>query len=102
MSGSERIALIRERLQTVLSPVHLDITDDSHKHAGHAGAQSGGGHFNVTLVADIFTGQGLLQRHRMVYDALGTAMKNEIHALSIKAYTPQEFTTLATGNHPHA
>lgn len=101
MSESARVAMIREHLQAVLSPVHLEIADESHKHAGHAGAQTGGGHFHVTLVADIFSGQGLLQRHRMVYDALGTAMNNDIHALSIKAYTPQEFATLSTRNSPH-
>jgi BolA protein len=101
MSASARVTMIRERLQTALSPVHLEITDESHKHAGHAGAQTGGGHFHVTLVTDIFSGQGLLQRHRMVYDALGAALNNDIHALSIKAYTPQEFATLPTRNIPH-
>lgn len=90
MSNPDRIAMIRERLTTALSPVNVDIIDDSHKHAGHAGARGGGGHFNVTIVADAFEGKGLLQRHRMVYAALGNAMQSEIHALSIQAYTPQE------------
>lgn len=87
-----RIHMIEEKLQSALSPIHIEIVDESHKHAGHAGAKSGGGHFNVTLVAEIFTGEKLLQRHRRVYDALGSAMQNEIHALSIRAYTPQEFS----------
>lgn len=88
--NSQRIAMIRERLTTALSPVLLDIIDDSHKHAGHAGARAGGGHFIVKIVSATFTGQGLLQRHRLVYEALGDAMHKEIHALSIQAYTPQE------------
>ena len=88
--NSQRIAMIRERLTTALSPVLLDIIDDSHKHAGHAGARAGGGHFIVKIVSATFAGQGLLQRHRLVYEALGDAMHKEIHALSIQAYTPQE------------
>ena len=87
---TDRVALIRERLEAALAPSALDVVDESHKHAGHAGAASGGGHFIVTLVSDAFAGKGLLQRHRMVYDALGDAMHTEIHALSIKAYTPEE------------
>lgn len=86
----QRIVMIRERLTTALSPALLDIIDESHKHAGHAGARQGGGHFIVKIVSAAFTGQGLLQRHRLVYEALGDAMHKEIHALSIQAYTPQE------------
>ena len=82
--------MIREKLTAALSPVQLDIIDESHLHAGHPGARSGGGHFNVTIVSDAFEGENLLTRHRMVYDALGDAMKTEIHALSIKARTPKE------------
>ena len=81
--------MIRERL-AVLAPQQLEILDESHKHAGHAGARSGGGHFNLTIVSNIFDGKGLLQRHRMVYDALGSAMQTDIHALTIKALTPEE------------
>ena len=88
-----RVEMIRQRLTEALAPDHLTIIDDSHKHAGHVGAQSGGGHFAVTLVSKTFTGKGLLARHRMVYDALGLAMHTDIHALSIRAYTPDEFTT---------
>lgn len=85
--------MIEGRLREALSPEHIEIIDDSHKHAGHAGARSGGGHFNLILVAEIFTGEKLLQRHRRIYDALGTAMQTDIHALSIQAYTPEEFST---------
>ena len=89
MTGTGRTAMIRERL-AVLTPEHLEILDESHKHAGHAGARSGGGHFKLIIVSNVFDGQGLLQRHRMVYDALGSAMQTDIHALTIKALTPEE------------
>ena len=89
-ANSPRITMIHERLTAALSPVILNITDESHKHAGHAGARAGGGHFVVKIVSAAFAGQGLLQRHRLVYEALGDAMHKEIHALSIQAYTPQE------------
>jgi BolA protein len=87
---SERVDMIRERLTAALSPEQLDIIDESHLHAGHPGARGGGGHFNVTIVSNAFEGENMLARHRMVYDALGDAMKSEIHALSIKAHTPKE------------
>ena len=89
-ANASRIAMIRERLTTALSPTLLDIIDESHKHVGHAGARQGGGHFIVKIVSAAFSGQGLLQRHRLVYEALGDAMHTEIHALSIQAYAPQE------------
>lgn len=87
-----RTDMIRERL-AVLAPQQLEILDESHKHAGHAGARSGGGHFNLTIVSNVFDGKGLLQRHRMVYDALGSAMQTDIHALTITALTPEELPT---------
>lgn len=90
---TERVNLIRERLTAALSPVSLDIEDDSHKHAGHAGARSGGGHFNVRIISSAFSGKSLIQRHRLVYDALADAMHTEIHALSIQAHTPEETET---------
>lgn len=89
-SVADRVALIRERLQTALSPQSLDIQDDSARHAGHSGARGGGGHFHVVIVADVFRGKPLLERHRMVYGALGSMMSSEIHALSIGAYSPEE------------
>ncbi len=90
MSNSDRVSMIRERLGASLNPEQLDIVDDSAKHAGHAGARGGGGHFNVSIVSQAFEGKSLIQRHRMVYDALGDAMQQEIHALSINARTPDE------------
>ncbi len=88
MSG--RIAMIKERLQNALSPQSMEVIDESAQHAGHAGAKSGGGHYALTIVAQQFAGHDLLQRHRMVYEALGDAMRKDIHALSIRAYAPDE------------
>jgi len=90
MSENARVAMIRERLTTALAPESLDIVDESHKHAGHEGAKGGGGHFVVTIVADAFNNKRPLERHRMVYNALGEAMNKDIHALSIKAYATDE------------
>ncbi len=85
-----RVAMIRERLSAAFAPTVLEIVDDSASHAGHAGARGGGGHFNVRIVSGEFSGKSLVQRHRMVYDALGEAMQHEIHALSIQAASPDE------------
>jgi BolA protein len=87
---TERIALIEQRLQAALAPEDLQIIDDSAAHAGHAGARSGGGHFNVLIISKAFTGKAPLQRHRLVYEALHDLMQREIHALSIKALAPEE------------
>jgi len=81
--------MIKERLSAALSPATLEIFDESHKHAGHAGAR-GGGHFAVVVKSAAFAGKTLIQRHRMIYEALGDAMHHEIHAMSIKALTPDE------------
>jgi BolA family transcriptional regulator, general stress-responsive regulator len=86
----QRTEMIRERLVRELAPASLEITDESAKHAGHAGAASGGGHFIVHIVADAFRDKTLIQRHRLVYDAVDDIMHREIHALSIQAQTPDE------------
>lgn len=85
---TETIARIRTSLAS-LAPSLLDIRDDSHLHAGHAGA-GGGGHFRIVIVSERFTGKRTVERHRMVYDALGPLMRKEIHALAIAAKTPNE------------
>ena len=87
-----RIEAIRERLNSQLQPAQLDIIDESHLHAGHAGAASGAGHFSVTIIADAFNGKSLIERHRLVYLAVDDLMKTEIHALSIKAIAADENT----------
>ncbi len=81
---------IRLRL-TALNPENIDIFDDSAAHAGHAGAASGGGHFDVTIVSAIFEGEKSLERHRMVYQPLADLIPCQIHALSIRALAPDEF-----------
>lgn len=85
-----RVATIREKLGDALSPSHVEIVDDSHLHAGHPGAASGGGHFSVLIVSEQFKGQATLARHRMVYAAVAELMPAEIHALSIQALTAEE------------
>ena len=87
---AERVEMIRQRLTDDLQPESLDIEDDSASHAGHASA-GGGGHFNVIIVSNKFTDLSLIKRHRLVYDAVADIMNSEIHALSIKAYSPDEF-----------
>mgnify|MGYP001814502400 FL=1 len=82
--------MIHQRLTRALNPVKLEIVDESAKHAGHAGAASGGGHFIVTIVSTAFENKSLIQRHRLVYDAVDDIMHSEIHALSIQASTPDE------------
>lgn len=83
------IAQMQERLNQ-LAPLHIEIIDDSAKHAGHAGARQGGGHYQLKIVAACFAGLRTMQRHRLVYDALGSLMTREIHALSIDARSPQD------------
>ena len=81
--------MITEQLRKSLSPDALEIVDDSAAHAGHASA-GGGGHFNVRIVSNAFAGKSRIQRHRLVYQALSGLMNADIHALSIKAQTPDE------------
>ena len=86
----DRVALIRDRLQERFEPEYLDVEDESHLHEGHAGTATGLGHFRVTIVSAAFEGMGRIQRHRVIYEALGPLMQSDIHALAIKAATPEE------------
>jgi len=88
--SNDRIERIRQRLGTALTPEMLEIEDESHLHAGHAGARDGRGHYRLTLVSDAFEGKSRLGRHRLVFDALGDMMDSDIHALSIQALAPSE------------
>ena len=88
----DRVKTITDKLELALAPERLEITDDSHLHAGHAGAASGGGHFSVDIVSSGFRGCSTLARHRQVYQAVSGMMPGEIHALSIRARTPEEET----------
>lgn len=88
MSG--RMDQIRDKLTSVLQPESLELIDESHKHVGHVGAKSGGGHFNVTIVSAAFEGLNAVKRHQLVYQTLGELMQTEIHALSISAFSLDE------------
>ena len=90
LAREQRPAAIRAALEAALAPVSLEVLDESHKHAGHAGARDGRGHFAVTITSDAFAGLAPLARHRRVYAALGELMTSDIHALSIHARTPTE------------
>lgn len=83
-----RVERIRAALEVAFAPQRLEVEDDSHRHAGHAGARDGRGHFNVLIVSEAFAGMAPLARHRAVYAALGTMMETDIHALSIRAEAP--------------
>lgn len=85
----DRIAEIERRLRSALAPEHLQVIDDSAAHRGHAGAQ-GGGHYSVILVSPRFQGLATVKRHRLVYAALQDLIPHAIHALSIRALTPEE------------
>jgi BolA protein len=87
---ASRVDRIRAAIEAALAPASLAVVDDSARHAGHAGARDGRGHFNVEVVAEAFAGRAPLARHRMVYAAVGTLMDTDIHALSIRALTPAE------------
>jgi len=88
---STRSGHIRNILQQKLKPQTIEITDDSARHAGHAGArESGGGHFSIDIVSGDFAGLTRIQRHRMVYEALKDEFGPMIHALSIQAMSPEE------------
>lgn len=85
-----RIDRIRSRLERFLKPTQLRITDDSHRHVGHAGARDGRGHFSVAIESLEFANKSQVARHRMVYSALGDLMLTDIHAVSIRARCPGE------------
>ncbi|HUW25333.1 MAG TPA: BolA family protein [Gallionella sp.] len=84
-----RVEEMGARLAT-LEPVLLEIIDESYKHAGHAGARDGGGHYALRIASMQFIGKNRMARHRMIYSALEEMMKRDIHALYIQAHTPDE------------
>ncbi len=90
MDRADRPAEIERRLREAFSPEFIQVDDESHKHAGHAGAATGMGHFHVTLVSEAFEGMNPITRHRAVYEAMGELMQTDIHALSIEARAPSE------------
>jgi len=86
----QRVEAIRTALEAAFSPTSLHVRDDSARHAGHAGARDGRGHFHVEIVSEAFSGLSSLARHRAVYAALGHLMTTDIHALSIHARNPDD------------
>ena len=87
---TDRVQEIEKRLNAAFSPSELLVKDQSHLHAGHEGAKDGRGHFEVLIVSDGFVDANRIQRHRMVFDALGEMMETDIHALRVRALTPGE------------
>ena len=87
---SSRTETIENLLRSALQPAELLVKDQSHLHEGHAGAQEGKGHFDVTIVSEQFEGLSRIARHRLVYDSLGAFMESDIHALRITALTSAE------------
>lgn len=92
MTPDERAGAIRASLEAAFAPDELEIVDESHLHAGHAGARDGRGHFRVRIRSPRFAGMAPLARHRAVYEALGSLMTTDIHALSIDAAAPSGTT----------
>jgi len=86
----ERVGAIRRAIEAGLAPVSLEVEDESYKHIGHEGARDGRGHFRVDVVSTAFAGMTPIARHRAVYAAVGDLMTTDIHALAIRARTPQE------------
>jgi BolA family transcriptional regulator, general stress-responsive regulator len=82
---------IRTKLEAALAPARLEVIDESHKHAGHAGAQPGGeSHFHVTVVSSAFAGLNRVARHRLVNATLATELANSVHALALDTRLPEE------------
>lgn len=88
--ANERLERIRSCLASALHTEQIELIDDSQRHAGHAGARDGRGHFKVRVVSEKFAGLKSLQRHQLVYRSLGAMMQTDIHALNIVALTPEE------------
>jgi len=84
---------IEEILRKAFSPEYLQVEDDSAKHAGHAGARQGGGHYKVTLVTAMFSGKSLVEQHRMVNEALRELFGTAVHALALQTYDPATWRT---------
>ena len=88
MNTEERLQQIRQRLDMTLQPQILEVIDEGHLHRGHEGAKDGRGHFRLKIVSRQFIGKSMVQRHRLVYQAMGDLMQTDIHALAIDAAVP--------------
>jgi BolA protein len=87
----DRRERIEETLRRELAAEYLVVVDESHLHAGHAGARGGAGHFRAVVVSARFEGKGPVERQRLVYAALAAEMGSEIHALSMRTLTPAQW-----------
>jgi BolA protein len=88
---TNRRTRIEDKLKQALEATHVEVVDESHRHAGHAGAASGGGHFLALIVSPRFDGRSSVERQRLVYAALDAEMGSDIHALSMRTLTPEEW-----------
>lgn len=88
--SAERVNIIEQRITKTLQPADLQVIDESHLHAGHAGARGGAGHYRAIIVSEAFSGKNLIARHRLVYALFADMMPQEIHALSLDCKTPDE------------
>ncbi len=88
MSEPDRAERLRRTLVARFAPIQLSIVDESHHHAGHAGAAGGQSHFRVRIVAEAFRGMSPVSRHRLVYSAVDDMLKTDIHALALEALPP--------------
>lgn len=86
----QRVDAIRAALEKAFAPARIEVEDESHKHVGHEGARDGRGHFRVDVTSTAFAGLTPIARHRAVYAAMGELMATDIHALAIRARTPDE------------
>ena len=94
--AEDRRQMIEAKLRAKLKALHTEVVDESHLHAGHAGAKSGGGHFRVFIVSSLFEGLSPVQAQRLVYQTLSDEMGGEIHALSIRTATPAQWSPEAS------
>ena len=90
MAGDRR-SRIERKLAEGLEAIHVEVIDESHLHAGHPGAASGGGHFRALVVSPRFEGLSLLEAQRLVYAVLDEEMEGDIHALSVRTLTPERW-----------
>ena len=87
--STDRMAQIRALVEERLQPTRLELLDESARHVGHAGARAGG-HFSLRIVSNAFSGLPLVQRHRLVHDALAPLFGAEIHALALETTAPDD------------
>lgn len=87
-ANTARLERLYALINEALEPSHLEVLDESHLHAGHAGAETGKGHFAVKISAEAFAGKSLVACHRLVYAAIGDMMEDDVHALRIELITP--------------